>query len=134
MIYGWPEADALLLTALGLGTAGPSDAGAESPRVSLLDLLGTIDYINRTVLNADELEGALRRLGAAGLVAAERGEVLLTQRGRDALGETKAETALDQVQSLQARLAKREEPEARRLEGLTPDAAARAVSAYLHQE
>ena len=51
-------------------------------------VLDTVDYIDCTVLNATELDGAIRRLNAAGFLEVEGDKVTLAPSGRDLLRDT----------------------------------------------
>src|SRR5438045_4909453 len=52
---------------------------------SLRDLIATADYINHSIPNDDEIEGAINRLASAGLVTVEEDYFYVTRAGRDAL-------------------------------------------------
>lgn len=52
---------------------------------SLRDLIATADYINHAIPSEDEIEGAINRLGTAGLVTVEDDYFYVTRAGREAL-------------------------------------------------
>ena len=54
---------------------------------SLRDLIATADYINHSIPNDDEIEGAINRLAGAGLVMVQEEHFHLTPAGRMVLRE-----------------------------------------------
>src|SRR3954447_16683653 len=59
--YDWPQADALVLVAAGFGERSSQyDQAPGDRRLSVAYVLDTVDYIHRTVLDAKELDGAIR--------------------------------------------------------------------------
>ena len=136
MEYDWPDADALVLVAAGFGERSLRYDDAQLPerRLSVGDVLGTVDYIERVVLDAQELDGAIRRLGAAGFLEADGDEVMLGRSGRALLRENDGATVFDQLALVRARLSEHARPDAQEGHGLAVDAAVRAVDEYLDRD
>jgi hypothetical protein len=78
-----PWSDAWLLLAVGCRL------GAEP--VSLPELIATADGIQHAVPTFDEVDGALARLTAAGLVTVHERAIRLTAAGKDLLSRTSAD-------------------------------------------
>jgi hypothetical protein len=79
---------------------------------SLRDLIATADYINHAIPNDDEIEGAINRLSAAGLVTVEDDHFYLTADARLLLSElrTKRTTLLQAWELVEERLQSAEFP------------------------
>ena len=132
MAYDWPDADALVLVAAGFGErATRYDDALEGRRLSVGDVLGSVDYIERIVLNPKELDGAIRRLGTAGFLKVEDDEMTLAPSGRQLLREKDGATVFDQLAQVRLHLSQLPVPDARECRNLSPDAATRAVDTYL---
>jgi hypothetical protein len=130
--YDWPDADALVLVAAGFGErATRYDEAHVHRRLSVGDVLGSVDYIERIVLDAKELDGAIRRLSAAGFLKVEGHDVTLAQSGRELLRDSDGATVFDQLDRVRHHLSQLPVPDGRECRNLAPDAATRAVGAYL---
>jgi hypothetical protein len=69
----WAWSDAWVLTAACIRETNP---------VSLVDLIEAGDYINHAILLDEEINGALSRLAAAGLVQVEGYDIVITDQGQ----------------------------------------------------
>lgn len=84
--------DAWLFLAIGYAN--------EKGESSLARVIGVADAIQHSVLNWEEVDGGLFRLGAAGYVIVRGGKVSLTQQGRTVLEGLQKKTVLDRQDEL----------------------------------
>ena len=75
MVDNWEMSDAWVFMAVA--------HASESEPADLVDVVGAADAINHAVLTYGEINGAARRLVAAGLLAVDDDRLSLTDQGRD---------------------------------------------------
>ncbi|MEU8261341.1 hypothetical protein AB0C02_12060 [Micromonospora sp. NPDC048999] len=106
----WRRTDAWIFVALVIASgAGRHRRAAASRRpegVRLADVLSTADYLNRSIPDRHEVEGAVRRLTGAGLVSVSDGWFRITPDG-ERLWRTRPSaglgTTVDTVQGVLSR-------------------------------
>ena len=91
----WADSDSWLFAAFADCGDGP---------VTLVDMLSTADAIMHAIPGEAEVEGAVRRLSAAGLLRVTQDGFLVTPRGRELRERAQARAWLDQVAQLRAEL------------------------------
>ena len=83
---GWRWVDAWIFTAAiiagGAGQHRRAPASRRPEGVRLTDIISTADFLNRTIPSRQEVEAAVRRLTAAGLIAVADGWFRITPSGR----------------------------------------------------
>ena len=85
---GWDHFDALALESIG---------ERESDGVGLTRIIGLVDYVDRMVLTHDEMEQALGRLLAAGLIEETNLNFRRTTLGQELHSRSPATTSIDRA-------------------------------------
>ena len=108
MSYTWPAADAWLLLSLRY-SGGPSlDKDVE---FSVLEVLNTADFLNRLLMNEEEMTGAISRLSALGFLRVVDDRLALTPSGRELLRNTKGGSWIEESRRIQPVLASLPKPD-----------------------
>jgi hypothetical protein len=98
---------------------------------SVRAIIATADAINHAVFNEDELDGAVRRLSSAGLLAVEGERMALTAAGRGLVRQVRAKSWHDEWDRLLTVLSDVPPPDQGNAQRMPSGAYDRAIERYL---